>query len=51
MFLVVTSVLKHPEQVINETKIEVQTYVLWQLANEKVENFITIFETKDSFLS
>ena len=38
-FLVLTSVLKHPEQVIDETKIEVQSYESW-LANKKVNNFI-----------
>lgn len=49
VFLVVTSVLKYPEQVINETKIEVQSYALWQLGNEKVDNFITIFQQKTLF--
>ena len=35
MFLVATSVLNHPEQVLNGSKIDVRSYESW-LANKKV---------------
>ena len=39
VFLVATSVLNHPEQVINDRKIEVHSYESW-LANKKVNSVI-----------
>jgi hypothetical protein len=39
VFLVATSVLNHPKQVIYGSKIDVQSYESW-LANKKVNSFI-----------
>ena len=39
VFLVATRVLNHPKQVINGSRIDVQSYESW-LANKKVNNFI-----------
>jgi hypothetical protein len=40
VFLVATSVLKHPEQVINGKKIDVQGYESWLANKLKVNNVI-----------
>ena len=47
-FLVATSILNYGEQVINETKIEVQSYESW-LTNRKVNYLLIIsYETLNS---